>query len=203
MFTSLRLNQTLMYLRILSTKNQTGGVNKHCIGTTCCQLDVYLRTLLMHPTSQVQLPNEDLYLSQERRHMIIQVKKSNHPVFPPKQIFPQTPSMGMRMKKKLKYKHLTLRIRKLVTLAAQDEEEGFEDTAPQHPEDSPETTIGVQDTNPSGDNCHSTDGESGSGDGSENGVFALAETNVCSPELPCQSSQQRKSPEWLQSIESL
>ena len=165
----------------------------------------------MHPTSQVQLPSEDLYLSQERRRMIIQVKKSNHPVLPPKQIFPQTLSMGMRMKNKLKYKCLTLRIRKLATLSAQDEEQGFEDTAPQRPEDSPETTVGVQDTNPSGDNCHSTNGEGGSGlyrpteesdqddhesqDGSENGDFALAETNVRSPELPCQSSQQMKSPE--------
>ena len=67
MLTSLKLNQTVMYPCTLSTKNRTGRVNEHCIGTTCCRLGVYLWTPRIHPTSQVQPPSEDLYLSQERR----------------------------------------------------------------------------------------------------------------------------------------
>ena len=90
MLTSLKLSQTLMYLCTLSTKNWTGRVNEHCIRTTCCRLGVYLLTLRIHPTSLMQPPSEDLYLSQERRHLMTQVGKNNHPVLPPEQIFPQT-----------------------------------------------------------------------------------------------------------------
>ena len=90
MLTSLKFSQTLMYLCTLSTKNWTGRVNEHCIRTTCCRLGVYLLTLRIHPTSLMQPPSEDLYLSQERRHLMTQVGKNNHPVLPPGQIFPQT-----------------------------------------------------------------------------------------------------------------